>query len=121
MAQAGGIDIAARLAEVRAGIATAASEAGRAAQTVTLVAVSKTHPASAVTTALAAGQKVFGENRVQEAPGKFSALKAAQPALHLHLSRPLQTNKVRDAPELIDVIETIHRPTPAREIGRASC
>src|SRR3546814_1018286 len=90
MAQAGGIDIAARLAEVRAGIATAASEAGRAAQTVTLVAVSKTHPASAVTTALAAGQKVFGENRVQEAQGKFPALKAAHPALRLHRPTPLR-------------------------------
>src|SRR3546814_14693478 len=78
----------------RSWIATAASEAGRAAQTVTLVAVSKTHPASAVTTALAAGQKVFGENRVQEAQGKFPALKAAHPALRLHLIGPLQTNKI---------------------------
>src|SRR3546814_1445573 len=88
MAQAGGIDIAARLAEVRAGIATAASEAGRAAQTVTLVAVSKTHPASAVTTALAAGQKVFGAKRVQEAQGKFPALKAdhPEPRLEEHTS-----------------------------------
>src|SRR3546814_1846681 len=118
MAQAGGIDIAARLAEVRAGIATAASEAGRAAQTVTLVAVSKTHPASAVTTALAAGQKVFGENRVQEAQGKFPALKAAHPALRLHLIGPLQTNKVRDALEVFDVIETIDRPKLARAVAR---
>lgn len=118
MAQAGRIDIAARLAEVRARIATAASEAGRDAQAVTLVAVSKTHPASAVTTALAAGQKVFGENRVQEAQGKFPALKAAHPALRLHLIGPLQTNKVRDALEVFDVIETIDRPKLARAVAK---
>src|SRR3546814_17940000 len=116
MAQAGGIDIAARLAEVRAGIATAASEAGRAAQTVTLVAVSKTHPASVVTTALAAGQKVFGENRVQEAQGKFPAPKAAHPALRLTLIGPLQTNKVRDALEAFDVIER----SAERRVGNES-
>src|SRR3546814_6892467 len=69
-------------------------------------------------TARAAGQKVFGENRVQEAQGKFPALKAAHPALRLHLIGPLQTNKVRDALEVFDVIETIDRPKLARAVAR---
>src|SRR3546814_10789377 len=112
------MDIAARLAAAGAGFATAASGAGRAAQTVTRVAVSKSQAASAVATALAAGQKVFGENRVQEAQGKFPALKAAHPALRLHLIGPLQTNKVRDALEVFDVIETIDRPKLARAVAR---
>jgi len=111
-------DIAGKLAEVRARIAAAAKEAGRDAQAVTLVAVSKTHPAAAVEAALAAGQCVFGENRVQEAQGKFPALKAAHPALRLHLIGPLQTNKVRDALEIFDVIETLDRPKLARAVAK---
>jgi hypothetical protein len=111
-------DIAGKLAEVRARIAAAAKEAARDAQAVTLVAVSKTHPASAVEAALAAGQCVFGENRVQEAQGKFPALKAAHPALRLHLIGPLQTNKVRDALEIFDVIETLDRPKLARAVAK---
>jgi hypothetical protein len=111
-------DIAGKLAEVRARIAAAAKEAGRDAQAVTLVAVSKTHPAAAVEAALAAGQCVFGENRVQEAQGKFPALKAAHPALRLHLIGPLQTNKVRDALEIFDVIETLDRPKLARALAK---
>jgi hypothetical protein len=111
-------DIAGKLAEVRARIAAAAKEAGRDAQAVTLVAVSKTHPAAAVEMALAAGQCVFGENRVQEAQGKFPALKAAHPALRLHLIGPLQTNKVRDALEIFDVIETLDRPKLARAVAK---
>jgi pyridoxal phosphate enzyme (YggS family) len=111
-------DIAGKLAEVRARIAAAAKEAGREAQAVTLVAVSKTHPATAVEAALAAGQTVFGENRVQEAQGKFPALKAAHPALRLHLIGPLQTNKVRDALEIFDVIETLDRPKLARVLAK---
>jgi hypothetical protein len=118
MPEAAQSDIAGKLAEVRARIAAAAKEAGRDAQAVTLVAVSKTHPAAAVEAALAAGQCVFGENRVQEAQGKFPALKAAHPALRLHLIGPLQTNKVRDALEIFDVIETLDRPKLARAVAK---
>jgi len=107
-------DIAASLAEVRARIAAAAKDGGRDPADIALVAVSKTHPAAAVEAALAAGQTVFGENRVQEAQGKFPALKAAHPKLRLHLIGPLQTNKVRDALEVFDVIETLDRPKLAR-------
>ncbi len=103
-------DIAGNLAEVRRRIAAAAEEAGRDPGEVTLVAVSKVHPAAAVEAALAAGQTVFGENRVQEAQGKYPALKAAHPELRLHLIGPLQTNKAEDAVRLFDVIETVDRP-----------
>ncbi|MGE5768305.1 MAG: YggS family pyridoxal phosphate-dependent enzyme [Bacteroidota bacterium] len=111
-------DIAAKLAEVRARIAAAAKDCGRDPAEVTLVAVSKTHPAAAVEAALAAGQTVFGENRVQEAQGKFPALKAAHPGLRLHLIGPLQTNKVKDALALFDVIETVDRPKLARALAK---
>jgi len=110
--------IAANLGEVRGRIAAAAGEAGRDPSEVTLVAVSKVHAAAAVEAALAAGQTVFGENRVQEAQGKYPALKAAHPALRLHLIGPLQTNKVKDALKLFDVIETVDRPKLARAIAK---
>ncbi|GAB4392279.1 MAG: YggS family pyridoxal phosphate-dependent enzyme [Kiloniellaceae bacterium] len=118
MADASDTDIAANLAEVRARIAAAAEDAGRAPEEVTLVAVSKVHPAAAVEAALAAGQKVFGENRVQEAQGKFPAVKQNHPELRLHLIGPLQTNKVKDALQLFDVIETVDRPKLARAIAK---
>lgn len=108
--------IAGRLAEVRTRIAAAAEAVQRDPAEVTLVAVSKVQPAAAVEAALAAGQTLFGENRVQEAQGKFPALKAAHPELRLHLIGPLQTNKVKDALELFDVIETLDRPKLARAI-----
>lgn len=118
MADASDTDIAANLAEVRARIAAAAEDAGRAPEEVTLVAVSKVHPAAAVEAALAAGQRVFGENRVQEAQGKFPAVKQNHPELRLHLIGPLQTNKVKDALQLFDVIETVDRPKLARAIAK---
>ncbi len=111
-------DIAGNLAEVRRRITAAAEEAGRDPGEVTLVAVSKVHPAAAVEAALAAGQTVFGENRVQEAQGKYPALKAAHPELRLHLIGPLQTNKVKDALQLFDVIETVDRPKLARALAK---
>ncbi|MGF1591836.1 MAG: YggS family pyridoxal phosphate-dependent enzyme [Kiloniellaceae bacterium] len=111
-------EISVRLAEVRAKIAAAAAEIGRDAGEIALVAVSKTHPPAAVEAALAAGQAVFGENRVQEAQGKFPALKAAHPALRLHLIGPLQTNKVKDALALFDVIETLDRPKLAHALAK---
>ena len=90
---------------------------GRDPATVTLVAVSKTHPAEAVEEALAAGQRVFGENRVQEAKAKFPALRDRFPDLELHLIGPLQTNKVKDAVALFDVIQTVDRPKLAEALA----
>src|SRR5215470_12780734 len=116
-------DIAANLAAVKAHIAAAARAAGRAPDAVTLVAVAKTNPAEAVAAALAAGQRHFGENRVQEAEGKYPALRAAHPDMVLHLIGPLQTNKARQAVALLDVIETVDRPklaaVLAAEMARA--
>jgi hypothetical protein len=109
--------IAANLAAIRARIAAAERDAGRVAGSVTLVAVSKTHGVEAVAAALAAGQAVFGENRVQEAQAKFPALRAAHPGLRLHLIGPLQTNKVREAMRLADVIETLDRPKLAAAVA----
>ncbi|MGH7013201.1 MAG: YggS family pyridoxal phosphate-dependent enzyme [Stellaceae bacterium] len=108
-----------RLVVVRAAIAAAARAAGRPAGSVTLVAVSKTHPVAAIEAALAAGQRVFGENRVQEAQAKFPALKARYPDMRLHLVGPLQTNKARDAVRLFDVIHTLDRLRLAEALARA--
>ncbi|MHA1154403.1 MAG: YggS family pyridoxal phosphate-dependent enzyme [Alphaproteobacteria bacterium] len=110
--------IATSLTQVRAQIAAAATAAGRDPDEVTLVAVGKTHGAAYIKAALDAGQRVFGENRVQEAEGKFPALKAAHPDLALHLIGPLQTNKAREAVELFDVIETLDRPKLARALAK---
>lgn len=112
-------DIAANLAAIRARITEACARAGRPAESVTLVAVSKTHPQDAVVAALAAGQTVFGENRVQEAAGKFPGLRAAHPAMRLHIIGGLQTNKARDAVRVADVIESIDRPKLAAAIAEA--
>ncbi|KIL97845.1 hypothetical protein CCC_00906 [Paramagnetospirillum magnetotacticum MS-1] len=104
--------IAAGLSAILARIRAASPE-----RSVTLVAVSKTHSAEAVAQALAAGQRVFGENRVQEAKAKFPDLRGGYPDLELHLIGPLQTNKVRDAIALFDVIETVDRPKLARALA----
>jgi len=112
-------DIAANLRLIQTRIAAAAQAAGRAAQDVTLVAVSKTKPIAAVRAALAAGQIIYGENRVQEAAEKFPALRAEFPALRLHIIGGLQTNKARDAVRLADVIETLDRPKLADAIAAA--
>jgi pyridoxal phosphate enzyme (YggS family) len=104
------IDIAANLAAVKARIAEAARAASRAPESVTLVAVAKTNPADAVVAAFAAGQRHFGENRVQEAEAKYPELRTIHPDLVLHLIGPLQTNKARQAVALFDVIETVDRP-----------
>jgi PLP dependent protein len=98
-----------RLAEVTGRIADAARAAGRSPSEVTLVAVSKTHGADRVRELLEVGHRVFGENRVQEAEGKFPELKATWPDLELHLIGPLQTNKARDAVALFDVIQSVDR------------
>ena len=112
-------DIARNLARVRERIAEAAIRAGRSPDAVTLVAVSKTHPAEAVAAALRAGQAVFGENRVQEAAGKFPALREAHPALRLHLIGGLQTNKARDAARIADMVESLDRPRLADALADA--
>ena len=110
--------IAANLDAVRARIAAAARAAGRLPSSVALVAVGKTHPAARVRAALVAGHRLFGENRVQEAQAKYPALREAFPDLALHLIGPLQTNKVRDAVALCDVIETVDRPRLAQALAR---
>ena len=107
------------LARLRDRIAEACLRANRAPGSVTLVAVSKTHPAEAVEAALAAGQTVFGENRVQEAAAKFSALRLAHPALRLRLIGALQTNKARDAVRIADAIESLDRPRLAAALADA--
>lgn len=109
--------VAARLDEVRRTIADACAECRRPADSVTLVAVSKTHPAETVAEALAAGHRVFGENRVQEAKAKWPELRARFPGVELHLIGPLQTNKVKDAVALFDVIETLDRMRLAEAIA----
>jgi hypothetical protein len=110
--------LAEHLALVKARIAAAARAVGRDDADVTLTAVSKTHDADAVSAAIAAGQRVFGENRVQEAQAKYPALKAAHPDLVLHLIGPLQTNKVKEAVALFDVIESVDRPKLAEALAR---
>lgn len=105
------------LAEVRAAIAKACREFGRRAEDVTLVAVSKTFPAEAVRPVLEAGQRVFGENRVQEAQGKWPALREAFPDARVHLIGPLQSNKVHEAVALFDAIHTVDRPKIAAAIA----
>jgi pyridoxal phosphate enzyme (YggS family) len=112
-------EIAARLQSVKQKIDAAAKAAGRAASAVKLTAVSKGKNEADVHAALAAGQRIFGENRVQEAKGKYANLRAQYPDLELHLIGPLQTNKADDAVELFDVIETLDRPKLAEALAKA--
>lgn len=117
----GSIALTALLERYRAlkdAIAAAAQEAGRDSASVELLAVSKMHPAEPVAELLAAGHRHFGENRVQEAAGKYPALRETYPDLCLHLIGPLQTNKVRDAVALFDVIETLDRPKLAAALSK---
>ena len=109
-----------RLAAVQARIAAAAGEAGRPASDVTLVAVSKQQPWEAIAPVLAAGQRVFGENRVQEAQGRWLRDDPDRARLNLHLIGPLQTNKAEDAVALFDVIETVDREKLARALADAA-
>lgn len=102
---------AGRLAEVRRRIAEACREAGRDAAAVTLVAVSKTFAADAIEPVIAAGQRVFGENRVQEAKAKWPALRERHPGIALHLIGPLQSNKAKEAVALFDAIHSVDRPS----------
>jgi len=110
-------EIRARLNLVRQEIKMAAEAASRDPAGVRLVAVTKTVPASIIEEAVGAGQRCFGENRVQEARAKWPALKERHPDIELHLIGPLQSNKVREAVELFDVIETVDRPKLARALA----
>lgn len=111
-------DIIKNLSEVKARIKESQEAAIGKAGEVTLVAVTKTHPVEKIRFALEAGHRVFGENRVQEADEKWPSLKEEFPDTTLHLIGPLQTNKVRTAVGLFDVIETVDRPKLARALVR---
>jgi len=115
-------DSVTRLAEVRMQIARACRDAGRQPESVTLIAVSKTFAAAAIDPVIAAGQRVFGENRVQEAKAKWPALQGAHPGIALHLIGPLQSNKTREAVALFDAIHSVDRDslceTLAKEMAR---
>jgi pyridoxal phosphate enzyme (YggS family) len=111
-------DAATALAAVHREIAAACRTAGRDPATVTLVAISKTFPAAAIDPVIAAGQTVFGENRVQEAKAKWPALKARHPGLSLHLVGPLQSNKVKDALALFDAIHSVDRPSLCEALAK---
>lgn len=106
-------DAVARLGEIKAEIAQAGGE-----RAVTLVAVSKTFPAEDIEPVLAAGQRVFGENYVQEAKAKWPDLRARYPDVEVHMIGPLQSNKAKEAVALFDVIETLDRPSLAAALQK---
>jgi len=110
-------DSGAALAAVKGEIAEAAREAGRDPGDISLVAVSKVHDAERIRPALEAGHRLFGENRVQEAAGKWPVLREEFPDLVLHLIGPLQSNKTKQAVEVFDVIESVDRPKIARALA----
>jgi len=107
---------AANLDAIRARLAAALREAGRSGP-VEIVAVSKTQNVDRIEEALAAGQRIFGENRVQEAKAKWPTLRRSYPDIELRLIGPLQSNKAAEAVELFDVIETVDRPKIAKALG----
>ena len=111
-------DSVARLQAVRGAIDRAARDFGRDPAFITLVAVAKTFPAEAVEPVLTAGQRVFGENYVQEAKAKWGPLRERYPDVELHLIGPLQSNKARDAVRLFDAIHTLDRPSLAEALAK---
>ncbi|MBL8651869.1 MAG: YggS family pyridoxal phosphate-dependent enzyme [Sphingopyxis sp.] len=112
-------DTAQRLAKVEAGIAAAAARAGRKPGEVQLIAVSKTQEAVSIRPLIAAGQRHFGENRVQEAADKWPALRAETPGITLHLIGQLQSNKAEEAVALFDAIHSVDRPSLVQALARA--
>jgi PLP dependent protein len=106
------------LAAVEAEIARACKDARRERSSVTLIAVSKTFAADAIMPVIAAGQRVFGENRVQEAKGKWPALTSVYPDMALHLIGPLQSNKAKDAVALFDAIHSVDRPSICQALAK---
>ncbi|KQZ14705.1 alanine racemase [Mesorhizobium sp. Root554] len=111
-------DTVSQLEAVKANIAAAEREAKREAGSASLVAVSKTFGPDDIRPAIEAGQRIFGENKVQEAQGKWPALRAQYPGIELHLLGPLQSNKTKDAVELFDVIQSVDREKIAAEIAK---
>ncbi len=111
--------IAENLSQVRNKISAASKAAGRPAGSVNLIAVSKTHPPSTIGAAIAYGQTVFGENKVQEVSEKWPALKDKYLDTRLHFVGALQSNKAREAVRLCDVIETVDRPKLAGALARS--
>lgn len=111
-------DTVTRLETTRAAIARAARDFGRKPESVTLIAVSKTMPPEAILPALEAGQRVFGENYVQEAKAKWPGLRERFPDVELHMIGPLQSNKAREAVELFDAIHSLDRESLAKELAR---
>lgn len=111
-------EIRQNLEDVQQRIAVAMADGGRDVDAVKLIGVSKQQPDDRVDAALDAGQRVFGENRVQEAQGRWADRRARYPDLELHLIGPLQTNKARDAVRLFDVIQTVDRPKLAAALAR---
>jgi pyridoxal phosphate enzyme (YggS family) len=109
----------ARLADIADRIDRAARVAGRAGDDVTLIAVSKTQGAGAIEPLIVAGQRCFGENRVQEAQAKWPALKAAHPGIALHMVGQLQSNKAEEAVALFDAIHSVDRPSLVTALARA--
>jgi len=107
------------LEDVQAEIARTCKNARRKVEDVTLIAISKTHDADAITPLLEAGQRVFGENRVQEAQGKWPALKEAYEGVELHLVGQLQSNKADDAVALFDCIHSLDRPSLLTALAKA--
>ncbi len=108
-----------RLADIQSRIAAAARLARREPADVTLIAVSKTHPPERIVPLIAAGQRSFGENRVQEAAAKWPALRAAHPGIDLHLIGQLQSNKAEEAVALFDCIHSLDRPSLVGALARA--
>jgi len=108
-----------RLAEIEANIARICKPARRDPSQVTLIAVSKTHPAERIVPLLEAGQRIFGENRVQEAAAKWPALREDWPDVELHLIGQLQSNKAEDAVALFDCIHSLDRPSLLRALAKA--
>ena len=106
------------LAAVEQKIAAACEQARRDRASVTLIAVSKTFDADAIVPVIAAGQRIFGENRVQEAKAKWPGLIAAYPGLTLHLIGPLQSNKAREAVALFDAIHSVDRPSICQALAK---
>ena len=103
---------------MRDAIAKACADAGRDPASVTLVAISKTFDADAIEPVIACGQRVFGENRVQEAKAKWPALTARHPGIELHLVGSLQSNKAREAVALFDAIHSLDRPSLAQALAQ---
>ncbi|MCY1670727.1 YggS family pyridoxal phosphate-dependent enzyme [Novosphingobium sp. SL115] len=107
------------LEQVRTRIVSAARIAGRKPDEITLVAISKTKPVAAIEELIAQGQRVFGENRVQEAQAKWPEIRAAHPDIVLHLVGQLQSNKAEEALELFDCIHSLDRPSLVTALGKA--